>query len=267
MCATLVGNCDIRPCCARRRLSSHPSASAPSTADKLANNLYVQIKLIWKLVAGISINRYSNMAQEKINPSMFGPRRTVVYTVLVASGGSWNSVSEEQIRLQLSSSAWWCLGVSFYCSAAAVTQRGATSVLQFCDAAPREGQFTRVGASIGETRYWKTTVQIVGQHSPRRYICPFISFLLSRGCHSPTQSQVPQRQPLLSPLGCQRLKREERRRGKRTAASSCATILKLQSRQLCLIIALWLQITYAVVLLRRWWIWERRCRKSDKWRD
>lgn len=137
MCATLVGNCDIHPCCARRRLSSHPSASAQSTADKLANNLYVQIKLIWKLVAGFSINRYSNMAQEKINPSMFGHRRTVVYTVLVASGGSWNSVSGEQIRLQLSSSASRCLGVSFYCSGAAVSQQGATSALQFCGAAPR----------------------------------------------------------------------------------------------------------------------------------
>lgn len=57
-------------------------------------------------------------------------------------------------------------GVSFYCSGAAVTQRGATSSLRLCGAAPREGQCTRVGASIGETRYWKTTVQLVGQHSP-----------------------------------------------------------------------------------------------------
>lgn len=148
----------------------------------------------------------------------------VVYIALVASGGLWNSTSGEQIRLQLCSSASWWLGVSFSCWGAGETQQGETLALQFCGAAPGEGQFTRVGASIRQSRYWKTTVQLVGQHSSLCYICPFISFLLSCGCHSPSQSQVPQRQPLLSLLGCQCVKREQSGGG---AAFLCVTILKI----------------------------------------
>lgn len=177
MRATLVGNCDIGPCCALRRLCNHQSASAPSVANRLANNLYVQIKLMGNWSVAFQSIATAIWHKKKNQPDYVWAK--VVYIALVAPGGSWNPMSGKEIRLGDSSSAWWYLGVSFCCWGAAETQQEETSALQFCGAAPGEGQFTRVGASLRETRYWTTTVQLVGQHPPPlppppacRYVCP-----------------------------------------------------------------------------------------------
>lgn len=182
MCATSLGNCYIcLCCCALQRLRSHPSASASKRGRYIGQQPTRANQTHWWLF---------NQSPQRCGTRKNKPEcvlAKVVYLTLEASSEPWNLMSGEQIRLSLSSSP--CVSVLVL---PLEQQQRETSALHLTT----------------ETRYWKTIVQFAVQHSAHRYICPFIHCLLSCGCPCVSQSQVLQRQPLLSLLGCQCLKRE-----------------------------------------------------------
>lgn len=99
----LVGNCDVRPLCALRRLCCHPSASAPSVADKLANNLYVQIKLMWNWSVAVQSIATATWRKKKINLSVFWAK--VVYIAFgsirwVVKFDEWGNKSDSSSGVQ-----------------------------------------------------------------------------------------------------------------------------------------------------------------------
>lgn len=129
------------------------------------------------------------MAHEKINRSMLGTGIWLIYCWQYPVGfkQSWNLVSGKQIILLLSvqrHDTWvfrFTAPESLWRSG---NNLGFTTL--WCSASWRTVYMS--GREHGETRYWKTTIHLVGHHPPHRYICPFISLL------SPAVSFLPSNQ-------------------------------------------------------------------------